>query len=209
MRGLGARDTPFSHPLLEVGAEECFAQVVHSQVCTVGSALPGPILRPEDWASNGMEETDQCHWERRAQKAPEGGSPASAVCLVLRMRNGTCSHLRTEAPSTVLSLIREATRLHLRKECAGKASKVWPLRKLVRSGGSREWTRHEAGLGSTAAGGQWPQQRLYRVGHVDSELRQACARLATGTVARKLWWCASPTVDRAEHCRSELVQALS
>ena len=156
-----------------------------------------------------------------APKAPKGGWAAGAVCVMLhrtwqpvmssgksgakstrgqsrsawcrlggnqfRRSCGTCLYLHTEVLSTVLFLMHKAIKLHVWIEFAEAsltcAQVFWLqlLRRLIRS---KNWTRHEGPcLGSMAA--------------VVSDLCQA-GGLAAGTVAHRLWWCPSLTVDRED-----------
>ena len=59
--------------------------------------------------------------EGRAERAPVSGW-TSRRGLPRDSQGGTCLYLRTEAPSTVLTLIRETTRLHWWKDFAERAS---------------------------------------------------------------------------------------
>ena len=70
----------------------------------------------------------------------------------------------------------------------------------------KDWSTQKKGcLGSTAVGGQWPQERLYMAGFVDSPICFACPA-GIGTVPHRTWHCKAIHWDRVQCINDDLVQ---
>ena len=121
--------------------------------------------------------------------------------FVWETEKGTRLDVRVEAPSTVLKQVRRSIEAMIWREWAEAPSAksenflrdadgYWTeeLRRWT-AGPGKDWTSLQAAcLSSTAAGGQWPQERLYLAGFVDDPACQACGRGA-GTVGHRTWEC--------------------
>ena len=133
--------------------------------------------------------------------------PAGAVCVVShrldwqpvwRMRHGTCMCLRTEAPSAVLALIREAIRLHFWKAFAERATLTCAQYFLAAWAGSRA-SRQKTGRATKepTSAPSLPEDS----GRSNAFTQRAtwtarCARHEGSPLVRVhvLWWCPSLVV---------------
>lgn len=203
------------------------------------AALEAPIMY---WAKRafGEEEgraTEQQAWRQQIKrlgtyKRPWAAvaGPAGAMILALRRLGwaasgafkwatdlGTKVDVRTDAPSSVLKLVRGTIGRMIWREWATAPSAAgdelkrdpdgyWTteLRRWT-SGPRKDWTAMQSAcLSSTVAGGQWPQERLYRAGYLDDPACQPCTA-GPGTVIHRTWFCRCLKLEREQGVSSDLV----
>lgn len=110
--------------------------------------------------------------------------------------------IRFDAPTSISKLIRAATERTLWIEWAASATAknesfardpegYWMPEVRARCNASRkDWTSLNAGcLTSIVCASQWPQQRLFMAGFVDTFDGQACSGRHAGTVNHRTWSC--------------------
>lgn len=159
--------------------------------------------------------------------------PAGATTMVLRklgrtassafhwkLADGTCTDLRSTAPSSVAKFVSRAVEATLWREwaSAGSASNelfqrdpggYWmaDLRKLC-AGAGKDWSPLQAScLASVVCGSQWGQDRLFLAVYLDSRDCKACRGLHRGTTGHRTWSCKTLQPMREQGIHSEHVSA--
>ena len=156
-------------------------------------------------------------WQRVAGPVGASTLPLKAVGWVASpafswmLLDGASIDIRFIAHSSVVRLLQPAIEAALWKRWAiapsGKnedfvrdPNGYWlpDVRRLC-SGQGKDWTALQAScLHSIVCGSQWPQNRLYLAGFLDSRDWQACSGWHKGTVAHRNWNSRSLSNDRGQ-----------
>ena len=185
-------------------------------------AFDGDSKTHQEMQKAWLKQTPKLGFSKRPWQKVAGPAGATAMSLkrlgwksssafAWQTQDGTILDIRADAPSSISKLVKTATEKMLWAEWAASDTAkresfirdpegYWmPAVRGLCNGSKKDWTSLNSGcLASIVCGSQWPQQRLFAAGFVDTSDCQACSGLHDGTVNHRTWKC------RALHSLREL-----